>query len=75
MPHAVNLKVVGFANSVTYSADGWVDPSQIAGLQPPGTPASAELLYRFASAGTAAQVRADLAEVTGALPPGTVTDS
>jgi len=75
LPHAVNLTVVGFANSVTYSADGWVAPSQVASLQPPGTPASAELLYRFASAGTAAQVRADLAEVTGALPPGTVTGS
>ena len=43
-------------------------------LQAPGTP-RAELLYRFASAGTDAQVRADLAEVTGALPPGTVTGS
>ena len=75
LPHAVNLTVVGFANSVTYSADGWVVPSQVASLQPPGTPASAELLYRFASAGTEAQVRADLAEVTGALPPGTVTGS
>ncbi|HJY96508.1 MAG TPA: hypothetical protein VJ371_16270, partial [Streptosporangiaceae bacterium] len=73
--HAVNLTVVGFANSITYSADGWVAPSQVAGLQPPGTPASAELMYRFASAGTDAQIRADLAEVTGALPPGTVTGS
>jgi putative ABC transport system permease protein len=73
--HAVNLTVVGFANSITYTADGWVAPSQVAGLQPPGTPASAELMYRFASAGTDAQIRADLAEVTGALPPGTVADS
>jgi putative ABC transport system permease protein len=75
LPHAVNLTVVGFANSITYSADGWVAPSQVAGLQPPGTPASAELMYRFASAATDARIRADLAEVTGALPPGTVTGS
>jgi putative ABC transport system permease protein len=75
LPHPVRLKVVGFANSITYSADGWVVPSQVAGLQPAGSPASAELMYRFASAGTQAQVRADLAEVTGALPPGTVTGS
>ena len=73
--HPVHLTVVGFANSITYSADGWVAPSQVTGLQQPATPASAELLYRFASAGSEAQVRADLAEVTGALPPGTVTGS
>ena len=75
LAHSVTLTVVGFANSITYSADGWVAPSQVASLQPPGTPASAELMYRFASAGTEAQIRADLAEVTGALPPGAVTDS
>jgi putative ABC transport system permease protein len=75
LPHAVNLTVTGFANSITYSADGWVAPSQVASLRSPGTPASAELLYRFASAGTEAQVRADLTEVTGALPPGAVTGS
>jgi putative ABC transport system permease protein len=75
LPHAVTLTVVGFANSITNSADGWVAPSEIGALQPPGTPPSAELLYRFASADTNVQVRADLAEVTGALPPGTVIDS
>ena len=71
----VSLTVVGFANSVTYSADGWVAPGQVTELQQPSTPASAELLYRFASAGSEAQIRADLAEVTGALPPGTATGS
>jgi putative ABC transport system permease protein len=71
----VTLTVVGFASSITNTADGWVAPAEVAGLQPPGTPASAQLLYRFASAGTDAQIRADLAEVTGALPPGTVTGS
>ena len=75
LKHPVNLKVVGFANSITYSADGWVAPGQVAGLRPAGAPASAELLYRFADAGTEAQIRADLAEVTGALPAGTVTGS
>ncbi len=74
-PGARPLTVVGFANSVTDTADGWVVPGEIGTLQAPGTPPSAQLLYRFASAGSAAQVRADLAEVTGALPPGTVTGS
>ncbi|HEV3294066.1 MAG TPA: FtsX-like permease family protein, partial [Streptosporangiaceae bacterium] len=75
LTHPVKLTVVGFANSVTYTADGWVAPSQVAGLQQPFAPASAELLYRFASAGTSAQIRTDLAEVAGALPPGAVTGS
>jgi putative ABC transport system permease protein len=74
-PGGRSLTVVGFANSVTDTADGWVVPGEIGDLQAPGTPPSAQLLYRFASAGSAAQVHADLAEVTGALPPGTVTGS
>jgi putative ABC transport system permease protein len=71
-PGAPALVVVGFANSVTNTADGWVTPGEIARLRAPGTPASAQLLYRFAHAGSYAQVRADAAEVTSALPPGTV---
>jgi hypothetical protein len=31
------------------------------------------MLYRFTSVGTDAQIRADVAEVTRALPPDTVT--
>jgi len=74
LPGAGTLTVVGFASSITNTADGWVAPAEVAAaLQQPGTAPSAQLLYRFASAGTAAQVRADLAEVTGALPPDTVT--
>jgi putative ABC transport system permease protein len=75
LPSARSLTVVGLANSVTDTADGWVAPAEVPLLQAPGSAASAQLLYRFASAGTEAQVRADLAEVTGALPPGTVTGS
>ena len=73
LAHPVTLTVVGFASSITNTADGWVAPAEVSSLQAPGAPASAQLLYRFTSAGTDAQVRADLAEVTGALPPGTVT--
>jgi putative ABC transport system permease protein len=73
LPHPVTLTVVGFASSITSTADGWVAPAEVASLEAPGGAPSAQLLYRFASAGTDAQVRADLAEVTGALPPGTVT--
>src|SRR5579859_4067668 len=28
--HPVSLTVVGFADSITYTADGWVDPAQVA---------------------------------------------
>jgi len=73
VPGAPALVVVGFANSVTNTADGWVTPGEIARLRTPGTPASAQLLYRFTTAGSYAQVRADAAEVARALPPGTVT--
>jgi putative ABC transport system permease protein len=66
------LRVTGFGNSVTNTADGWVAPAEAARLRAPGVPPSAELLYRFARAGTQAQVRADVAEVTRALPPGAV---
>jgi putative ABC transport system permease protein len=73
VPGAPALTIVGFANSVTNTADGWVTPAEITRLRAPGTPASAQLLYRFTSAGSYAQVRADAAEVARALPPGTVT--
>jgi len=68
------LTVVGFANSITNTADGWVTPAEAARLQQAGAPASTQMLYRFASAGTYAQVRADVTEVTKALPAGAVTD-
>ena len=67
------LKVVGFGNSVTNTADGWVTPGEIGRLRAPGGPPSAQLLYRFARAATQAEVRADVASVTRALPPGAVT--
>jgi putative ABC transport system permease protein len=75
VPGAPVLTVVGFANSITNTADGWVTPAEVARLQAPGTPASAQLLYRFAQAGDSAQVRADAAEVSRALPPGAVADT
>jgi putative ABC transport system permease protein len=66
-----SLTVVGFAASVTGTADGWVSASEMARLQSPAAPA-AQLLFRFANAGTAAQVSPDIAEIKHALPPGAV---
>jgi putative ABC transport system permease protein len=66
------LTVVGFGNSVTNTAEGWVTPGEITRLQARGGPQSAQMLYRFTDAASYAQVRADVAEVTRALPPGAV---
>jgi putative ABC transport system permease protein len=67
------LTVVGYGTSITNTADGWVVPAEIGSLQAAGSPASEQLLYRFASAGTATQIHADLAEISRALPRGAVT--
>ncbi|WP_300612999.1 FtsX-like permease family protein, partial [Trebonia sp.] len=72
VPGTPSLVVVGFANSVTSTADGWVTPGEIAALRAPGVPASEQLLYSFARAGGYPQVRADIAEITRALPAGAV---
>jgi putative ABC transport system permease protein len=72
VPGSPTLTVVGFANSITNTADGWVVPSEVTKLQAPGVPASAQMLYRFASAATYAQIRADVATVSKALPDGAV---
>jgi putative ABC transport system permease protein len=75
MPGEPRLTVVGLATSVSRSADGWVVPAEIPALREPGAPATAEMLYRFRSAGSAAAVSADTAAVTRALPARSVTDT
>jgi putative ABC transport system permease protein len=70
---ALALTVVGFATSVTNSADGWVTPSELTALSTAGAHPSDQLLYRFASSATQARVQADMAAVTKALPAGAVT--
>jgi putative ABC transport system permease protein len=64
------LIVVGVANSITGTAGGWVTPSQIAELESKGAPAADQMLYRFASAGSAAQVSIDISQLRAALPRG-----
>jgi putative ABC transport system permease protein len=61
------LTVVGVADSVTNTADAWVRPAELTAIA--GTD-RAQLLYRFAAAGTSAQVAADIAQVKTALPAG-----
>ena len=73
LPGRPRFTVVGFAVSVTASADGWVLPGQVARLAGSRTPATAEMLYRFRAVGTDKAVGADLAELRRALPTGAVT--
>ena len=65
------LTVVGVAYSVTQSAGAWIAPAEIAALHPQAT----QMLYRFASAATAADIRKDLAAVTAGLPHGALVSS
>jgi hypothetical protein len=73
VPGSPRLTVVGTATSITRTAQAWVTPGQIAALRAPGTPDRAQMLYRFARAGTTAQVTADIAALRAALPPGALT--
>jgi putative ABC transport system permease protein len=68
LPGRPTLTVVGFAYSVSGSADAWVTPDQLTALHPTGS----QVLYRFAHAATAAEINADEAAVTAGLPPGAV---
>ncbi|MGW1343271.1 ABC transporter permease [Kribbella sp. NPDC002412] len=62
----VKLTVVGFAYSVSKSADAWVTPEQMTALRPTTT----QMLYRFSPASTNAEVTAGQSAVTAGLPSG-----
>jgi len=76
LPGKPVLTVVGFANSITDTTNGggWVAPGELSSLLPPGSQPTAQLLYRFTSAATNAQLRSDVAAVERSLPAGTVLD-
>jgi putative ABC transport system permease protein len=63
LPGAPTLTVVGFARSVSRTADAWVTPTQLA-------PVNYQMLYRFAAAGTVAEVAAGRAAVAASVPDG-----
>lgn len=75
VPGSPTLTVVGVARSVTGTADAWVTPARAETLTEPGTTPAYEMLYRFAHAGTDAQVAAGRAAITGAVPKGAFTGS
>ncbi|MEU1160704.1 FtsX-like permease family protein [Streptomyces sp. NPDC005921] len=67
------LKVVGFAVSVSETADAWATPGQVEALASEETPVTSQMLYRFDSAGTRAQIAADRAKLTAAVPSGALS--
>ncbi len=70
LPGSPALTIVGLANSITGTADGWVTPAEITRLHAAGAPADEQMLYRFTDAATSTQLRADAAEIAKALPAG-----
>ncbi|MEZ0065811.1 putative ABC transport system permease protein [Streptacidiphilus sp. MAP12-20] len=67
---ATALTIVGFARSVSQSAEGWLAPAQVDAFRAAGAPGTVQMMYRFASAGTTAQINADREELGAALPTG-----
>jgi putative ABC transport system permease protein len=72
VPGSPHLTIVGFATSITQTAQAWVLPAEVAALRAPGTPDVSQMLYRFSSAATGAEINADIASVRAALPHGSV---
>jgi putative ABC transport system permease protein len=72
VPGSPHLTIVGFATSITQTAQAWVLPSEVAALRPPGAPDVSQMLYRFVSAANASQITGDIASVRAALPRGSV---
>jgi putative ABC transport system permease protein len=66
------LTIVGVANSVTNTADAWVLPAEVNALAKVGGTSGAQLLYRFASSATGADIAGDISEIKAALPSGAV---
>ena len=72
LPGKPSFKVVGFADSVTSSATGFLTAGGFARLTAAGAKADEQMLYRFANAGTDADIAIDKKAVTAAAPAGAV---
>ncbi|MFJ6772496.1 ABC transporter permease [Kitasatospora sp. NPDC091257] len=72
LPGKPSFKVVGFAGSVTDSATGFATADGFARLTAAGAESDEQMLYRFAKAGTAADIATDKQAVAAAAPAGAV---
>ncbi|MFC7218870.1 FtsX-like permease family protein [Streptomyces polyrhachis] len=68
VPGGPRLTVVGFAHSLSRTAEAWVAPEQIGALHPKAV----QMLYRFDRASTAGELRASVGEATAGLPAGSL---
>jgi putative ABC transport system permease protein len=66
------MTVVGIANSVTNTADGWILPAEMNAIAGSGGTGQTQLLYRFSSNATSSDLTADTQAVEAALPSGAV---
>ena len=66
------LTVVGIANSVTNTADGWVLPAELTAIANQTGTSEAQLLYRFDSNATTSDLTKDTGAVEAALPKNAV---
>jgi putative ABC transport system permease protein len=72
LPGKPSFKVVGFANSVTNSATAFATADGFARLTAAGAKSDEQMLYRFAKAGTGADIATDKQAVAAAAPAGAV---
>ncbi|MFL6115155.1 MAG: ABC transporter permease, partial [Catenulispora sp.] len=72
LPGKPSFKVVGFADSVTNSATAFATADGFARLTAAGAKSDVQMLYRFAQAGTDADIATDKQAVAAAAPAGAV---
>ena len=72
LPGKPSFKVVGFADSVTNSATAFATADGFARLTAAGAKSDEQMLYRFAKAGTNADIATDKQAVAAAAPAGAV---
>ena len=69
------LTVVGFALSVSKTADAWATPAQTKALTSADNPLTSQMLYRFDSAGTDKQITNGRKKLAAAVPSGALLGS
>ena len=69
------LTIVGFAVSVSRTADVWATPAQAKALGSADTPLTSQVLYRFDTADTDEQVTAGRKRIASAVPSGALLSS
>ena len=67
--------MVGYGSQTVLYDGGWVLPAEIPLLRAKGAPVQEEVFYSFSSAGSTAQIKADLTELKRALGAGAIASS